>query len=107
LLFSTSISPPPIYTPSLHDALPIFKDALLPNLVQTLGGTPALVHGGPFANIAHGCNSLAATRLAQSLSEITVTEADRDCARRVRSEEHTSELQSRFDPVCRLLPDQT
>ena len=53
----------------------LLKDALLPNLVQTLGGTPALVHGGPFANIAHGCNSLAATRLAQSLSEITVTEA--------------------------------
>jgi formate--tetrahydrofolate ligase len=53
----------------------LLKDALLPNLVQTLGGTPALVHGGPFANIAHGCNSLAATTLALSLSEITVTEA--------------------------------
>ena len=53
----------------------LLKDALKPNLVQTLGGTPALVHGGPFANIAHGCNSLSATRLALSLSEITVTEA--------------------------------
>ena len=53
----------------------LLKDALQPNLVQTLGGTPALVHGGPFANIAHGCNSLAATRLALSLGEITVTEA--------------------------------
>ena len=53
----------------------LLKDALLPNLVQTLGGTPALVHGGPFANIAHGCNSLAATQLALSLSEVTVTEA--------------------------------
>ncbi|MGO1976325.1 formate--tetrahydrofolate ligase [Brachybacterium tyrofermentans] len=53
----------------------LLKDALLPNLVQTLGGTPALVHGGPFANIAHGCNSLAATRLALALSDITVTEA--------------------------------
>ncbi|MGP9844796.1 formate--tetrahydrofolate ligase [Brachybacterium sp. 107] len=53
----------------------LLKDALLPNLVQTLGGTPALVHGGPFANIAHGCNSLAATRLALELSDITVTEA--------------------------------
>ncbi|MEE1651791.1 formate--tetrahydrofolate ligase [Brachybacterium sp. J144] len=53
----------------------LLKDALLPNLVQTLGGTPALVHGGPFANIAHGCNSLAATRLAVSLADITVTEA--------------------------------
>ncbi|MCS6712212.1 formate--tetrahydrofolate ligase [Brachybacterium sp. EF45031] len=53
----------------------LLKDAIKPNLVQTLGGTPALVHGGPFANIAHGCNSLAATQLAQSLSEVTVTEA--------------------------------
>ncbi|MGY5765629.1 formate--tetrahydrofolate ligase [Brachybacterium sp. DNPG3] len=53
----------------------LLKDAIRPNLVQTLGGTPALVHGGPFANIAHGCNSLAATRLALSLAEITVTEA--------------------------------
>ncbi|MCT1775552.1 formate--tetrahydrofolate ligase [Brachybacterium sp. p3-SID957] len=53
----------------------LLKDALMPNLVQTLGGTPALVHGGPFANIAHGCNSLTATRLALSLAEITVTEA--------------------------------
>ncbi|GAB2539753.1 formate--tetrahydrofolate ligase [Brachybacterium huguangmaarense] len=53
----------------------LLKDAINPNLVQTLGGTPALVHGGPFANIAHGCNSLTATQLAQSLSEVTVTEA--------------------------------
>lgn len=53
----------------------ILKDALKPNLVQTLIGTPALVHGGPFANIAHGCNSLIATKLALRLSEITVTEA--------------------------------
>lgn len=53
----------------------LLKDALMPNLVQTLGGTPALVHGGPFANIAHGCNSLTATRLALSLADVTVTEA--------------------------------
>lgn len=53
----------------------LLKDAIRPNLVQTLGGTPALVHGGPFANIAHGCNSLVATRLATSLAEVTVTEA--------------------------------
>ena len=53
----------------------LLKDAINPNLVQTLGGTPALVHGGPFANIAHGCNTLSATHLALSLSEITVTEA--------------------------------
>ena len=53
----------------------LLKDAIRPNLVQTLEGTPAFVHGGPFANIAHGCNSVAATRLAMSLSEYTVTEA--------------------------------
>ncbi|MDO5661772.1 MAG: formate--tetrahydrofolate ligase [Brachybacterium sp.] len=53
----------------------LLKDAINPNLVQTLGGTPALVHGGPFANIAHGCNSLVATRLANNLADITVTEA--------------------------------
>jgi formate--tetrahydrofolate ligase len=53
----------------------LMKDAIKPNLVQTLDGTPALVHGGPFANIAHGCNSLIATRLALKLGEIVVTEA--------------------------------
>ena len=53
----------------------LLKDAIRPNLVQTLEGNPAFVHGGPFANIAHGCNSVAATKLALSLSEYTVTEA--------------------------------
>ena len=53
----------------------LLKDALKPNLVQTLERTPAFVHGGPFANIAHGCNSVTATRLALKLSEYTVTEA--------------------------------
>ncbi|NCC75892.1 MAG: formate--tetrahydrofolate ligase [Clostridia bacterium] len=53
----------------------LLKDAFKPNLVQTLEGTPALMHGGPFANIAHGCNSLRATRLALKLGEIAVTEA--------------------------------
>lgn len=53
----------------------LLKDALLPNLVQTLEGTPALVHGGPFANIAHGCNSVVATRTALKLADIVVTEA--------------------------------
>ena len=53
----------------------LLKDALKPNLVQTLEGTPALIHGGPFANIAHGCNSLTATRMALKLGEYTVTEA--------------------------------
>ncbi|MCD7770190.1 MAG: formate--tetrahydrofolate ligase [Oscillospiraceae bacterium] len=53
----------------------LLKDALKPNLVQTLEGTPALVHGGPFANIAHGCNSVLATRMALRLGDIAVTEA--------------------------------
>ena len=53
----------------------LLKDALKPNLVQTLEGTPALVHGGPFANIAHGCNSVTATRMALALGDYAVTEA--------------------------------
>ncbi|MCI0548580.1 MAG: formate--tetrahydrofolate ligase [Candidatus Rokubacteria bacterium] len=68
--------------PVLADALGVtgamvalLRDAVEPNLVQTLEGTPALVHGGPFANIAHGCNSVVATRLALKLGEICLTEA--------------------------------
>jgi len=53
----------------------LLKDALKPNLVQTLEGTPAFVHGGPFANIAHGCNSVMATRMALALGDYAVTEA--------------------------------
>ena len=53
----------------------LLKDALKPNLVQTLEGTPALVHGGPFANIAHGCNSVTATKLAMRLGDYAITEA--------------------------------
>ena len=53
----------------------LLKDALKPNLVQTLEGTPAFVHGGPFANIAHGCNSVVATRMALKMGDYTVTEA--------------------------------
>ncbi|MBR4852712.1 MAG: formate--tetrahydrofolate ligase [Clostridia bacterium] len=53
----------------------LLKDALKPNLVQTLEGTPAIVHGGPFANIAHGCNSVIATRMAMKLGDYAVTEA--------------------------------
>ena len=53
----------------------LLKDALNPNLVQTLEGTPAFVHGGPFANIAHGCNSVIATRMAMKLGDYAVTEA--------------------------------
>ncbi len=53
----------------------LLKDAIKPNLIQTLEHTPALVHGSPFANIAHGCNSVRATRMAMKLSDITITEA--------------------------------
>ncbi|HEZ3418718.1 TPA: formate--tetrahydrofolate ligase [Neisseria meningitidis] len=53
----------------------LLKDAIKPNLVQTIEGTPAFVHGGPFANIAHGCNSVTATRLAKHLADYAVTEA--------------------------------
>ena len=53
----------------------LFKDAIKPNLVQTLEGTPAIIHGGPFANIAHGCNSVQATKYALKLADVVVTEA--------------------------------
>ena len=53
----------------------LLKDAIKPNLVQTLENTPALIHGGPFANIAHGCNSVRATKLALKLADYAITEA--------------------------------
>ena len=53
----------------------LMKDALAPNLVQTLEGTPALIHGGPFANIAHGCNTMIATKMSLKLADYTITEA--------------------------------
>ena len=53
----------------------LLKDAFKPNLVQSIGGTPAIIHGGPFANIAHGCNSLVATNTARNLADIVITEA--------------------------------
>ena len=53
----------------------LLKDALKPNLVQTLEGTPAIIHGGPFANIAHGCNSVIATKMSMRLADYTITEA--------------------------------
>lgn len=60
----------------VEDAVAIvLKEAIKPNLVQTLEGTPAIIHGGPFANIAHGCNTVIATKLAMSLSDYTITEA--------------------------------
>ncbi len=68
----------PVTAGDLHAAeaaAVLLKEAIKPNLVQTLEGTPVLIHGGPFANIAHGCNSLLATRLALKLADYTVTEA--------------------------------
>ena len=59
--------------------LALLKDAVMPNLVQTLEGTPVLIHGGPFANIAHGCNSVIATKMAMHLADWTVTEAGFGC----------------------------
>ena len=53
----------------------LLKDAIKPNLVQTLEHTPAIIHGGPFANIAHGCNSIIATKTAMKLADYTITEA--------------------------------
>lgn len=68
----------PIYARDLKAAgsmAALLKDAVKPNLVQTIENTPAIIHGGPFANIAHGCNSVRATRLALKLSDYTITEA--------------------------------
>lgn len=68
----------PIYAKDIHaeGAMTVLlKEALKPNLIQTLEGTPAIVHGGPFANIAHGCNTVIATKLAMELSDYVVTEA--------------------------------
>lgn len=78
IMIAQSIDGKPVYAKDLHaeDAMTILlKDALRPNLVQTLAGTPALVHLGPFANIAHGCNSVIATRTALGLADYCVTEA--------------------------------
>lgn len=73
-----SNSDEPIYAKDLHaeGALTVLlKDAIKPNLVQTLEHTPAIIHGGPFANIAHGCNSVIATKTAMKLADYTITEA--------------------------------
>ena len=78
ILVAYTIDGQPVFARDLHaeNAMAILlKDALKPNLVQTIGGTPAFVHCGPFANIAHGCNSVQATKLAMTYAEYTVTEA--------------------------------
>lgn len=78
ILVAYTIEGEPIYARDLqaNGAMTVvLKDAIQPNLVQTLEGTPALVHGGPFANIAHGCNSIRATKLALKLADYCITEA--------------------------------
>ncbi len=78
ILVAYTKSGKPIFAKDLHaeESMTILlKDAIKPNLVQTLGNTPAIVHGGPFANIAHGCNSIIATKLAMTHADIVVTEA--------------------------------
>jgi len=78
IIIGTSYAGKPIYVKDLKAAgslTVLLKDALKPNLVQTLEGSPAFVHGGPFANIAHGCNSLIATKTALKLTDYVITEA--------------------------------
>lgn len=78
ILIGYSTEGQPIYCKDLnvHGAMAmLMKDAIKPNLVQTLDNTPAIVHGGPFANIAHGCNSILATKMALKLGDYTITEA--------------------------------
>ncbi|MEZ3485815.1 MAG: formate--tetrahydrofolate ligase [Lachnospiraceae bacterium] len=78
IIVAYNFSGDPVTADDLHATgamTALLKDAIKPNLIQTLEHTPALVHGGPFANIAHGCNSVRATRMALKLADITVTEA--------------------------------
>ena len=78
ILVAYTVDEKPIFAKDLkvnHAMAILLKDAIKPNLVQTLAGTPAFVHGGPFANIAHGCNTVIATNLALSLADYVVTEA--------------------------------
>ena len=78
ILIAYNLDGEPVYAKELNiqGAMALLmKDAIKPNLVQTLENTPAIIHGGPFANIAHGCNSILATKLALNLGEIVITEA--------------------------------
>ena len=78
ILVAYTYSGEPVYAKDLKAEgamTALMKDAVMPNLVQTLEGTPAIMHGGPFANIAHGCNSVRATRLALKLADYCITEA--------------------------------
>jgi len=78
IIVAYTFSGEPVTAEQLHATgamTALLKDAIKPNLIQTLEHTPALVHGGPFANIAHGCNSVRATKMALKLADITITEA--------------------------------
>ena len=78
ILVAYTYSGAPVFARDLHAVgamTALLRDAINPNLVQTLEGNPALIHGGPFANIAHGCNSVRATKLALKLADYTITEA--------------------------------
>lgn len=78
MLVAYTVSGEPVYAKDLKAEgamAALLKDAVKPNLVQTLEGTPAIIHGGPFANIAHGCNSVRATRFAMKLGDYCITEA--------------------------------
>jgi len=78
IIVASTFDGKPVYAKDLNVAgamTVLLKDAVKPNLVQTLEGSPAFIHGGPFANIAHGCNSLIATRMALKLADTVVTEA--------------------------------
>ena len=78
IIVAYSFSGKPVTADDLHATgamTALLKDAIKPNLIQTLEHTPALVHGGPFANIAHGCNSVRATKMALKMSDIVITEA--------------------------------
>ncbi len=78
ILVAYTYSGEPVFARDLHAVgamTALLRDAINPNLVQTLEGNPALIHGGPFANIAHGCNSVRATKLAMKLADYTITEA--------------------------------
>ncbi len=78
ILVAYNLDGEPIYAKDLNaqgSMAALLKDAVMPNLVQTIEGTPAIMHGGPFANIAHGCNSVRATKLALKLADYCITEA--------------------------------
>ena len=77
----------------------LFKDAIKPNLVQTLENTPAFIHGGPFANIAHGCNSVMASKFALKMADVLITEAG------FGADLGAEKIHGHQVPLCRLRAD--